>query len=685
MKGTLEKRILIFAFLILTLTIAVNTGLNIEGFRRDYRDGIIRRCQGVAASLKASIENVLGLGIAIGEMEGINVRCQEIVRSDPEIVYVLIEDTMGKPVYSSDPSYHVIAGIEFVSALNQTTSILRSPRLGKVYDVAEPIFTPDEKLAGRVRIGFPDSVLEKRTAKALHRSLIILGIAFLVVFTLVFLFTRSDLVGPITRLRLVAREIASGNFRVSIPAMTTGDFEELAAALRNMAASLQDRDEKIQQGYLELEETNRELQNSYERQENISAELGRSREMYRLLLEEASDAIVVTDEQDRIVLVNKAAESFFGFSREQVEGHNLFSTLQALQSEEIEIQYEMHQRVLQGEALETEIHFVHPVEQRRVVGWVRGSPVVGRDGRRMVQAIIRDVTQERVIKENLEKSTRELERLNQMKDSFLGVASHELKTPLTVIIGYSELILGEMADKVDGTVLTMVQYIADAAERLSNIVRDMVDVSMLDSHRLRMRIRETDVNELSGKVAKELELFFSLRKQNLTLRLAEQLPPVLGDPDRLFQALSNVLGNAIKFTPDGGTITLATRLVRTLRPPHSTLTAAEPLVKDVAGESYPYLEIVVADTGIGIAEADQLRVFDKFYEVGNIEEHFTGKVAFKGKGTGLGLTIVKGIVEMHGGEVWVESPGFDPQHCPGSEFHIMLPVRLTEEEAVVSV
>jgi hypothetical protein len=674
MKATLEKRILIFAFLLLTLAIAVNTGLNIEGFRRDYRDGIILRCQSLASGLRMSIENVLALGIPLSDMEGINVRCQEIVRTDPEISYTLIEDASGTPLYSSDPSFHLTNAIELVSTVNRSTVILNLPGQGKVYDVSEPIHAADGQVAGRIRIGFPESVLDERTTRAFHRSVMILGVAFLIVFTLVVLFTKRDLVGPISRLRSFAKEIASGNFRVTVPPMSTRDFSELGAALQEMANSLQDREEKLQLGYRELEETNKELQDSYERQEKISAELGRSREMYRSLLEDASDAILVSDDEDRLVLINKAGESFFGVSRERVEGRNLFSILESLGNDDLEMHFDMHQRVLQGETLETEIHFLHPADHRRVIGWVRGSPVQGRDGKRMVQAIIRDVTRERETKENLEKSTRELERLNQMKDSFLGVASHELKTPLTVIIGYSELILGEMSAKADASVLTMVQYIADAAERLSNIVRDMIDVSLLDSRRLRLRRQRVDINEVIRKALKEIEFFFSQRKQSLALDLGKGLPTLMCDPDRMIQVISNVVGNAIKFTPDGGTVRVATRLTRALRPPLVTDSVTALQVRPVDSVLHPYLEIIIHDNGIGISDEDQIHVFEKFYEVGKIEEHFTGKVAFKGKGTGLGLTIVKGIIDMHGGEIWVESPGFDPKTCPGSEFHILLPL-----------
>lgn len=673
MKNTLEKRILIFAFLLLTLTISFNTGLNIEGFRRDYRDGILLRCRTLATSLSSSVEKVLGLGISLKELDGINARCQEIVASDPEIFYCLIEDKFGAPLYSSDPALHLSAIGEFVSSLNDHTSLVRIPGLGEFYDVTLPLRGPDGALVGRVRIGFPSSVLSEHTAKVFQRSILVLGVAFLVVFAMVVFFTKRNLIGPIRRLCNVAVEIAAGNFRVAVPSMPTRDFAELGTAIEDMAHSLQERDGKIRQSYRDLETTNLQLQESYEHQEAIGAELGRSREMYRSLLEDASDAILVSDDEDRIVLINKAAEALFAVSRRRAEGTNLFSFLEQIQSEEIEDQYDQHQKVLQGESVEAEICFVRPSDQRRLVGWARSSPVTGKDGKRMVQTIIRDVTREREIKENLEQSTRELERLNRMKDSFLGVASHELKTPLTVIIGYTELLLGEMSNRLDPSLLPMLQHISDAGERLSGIVRDMVDVSMLDSQRLKLKRRATDVNSLVRQAVGELDFFVNQRHQQLTLDLAENLPLAECDGERIFQVLTNLVVNAIKFTPDQGTITVQTQVSSHLRSPEGPLRGGAGVVP-LAEEMHDYVELLVRDTGIGIAEKDQAHIFDKFYEVGNIEEHFTGKIAFKGKGTGLGLTIAKGIVDRHGGAIWVESPGYDAQACPGSVFHVLLPL-----------
>uniref|UniRef100_UPI003D8172F9 PAS domain S-box protein n=1 Tax=Trichloromonas sp. TaxID=3069249 RepID=UPI003D8172F9 len=357
MKNTLEKRILIFVFLVLGLTIAVNTALNIEGFRRDYRDGLVLRCQSVSAELKASIEKVLALGLPLDELEGINARCQEIVGSDPEISYCLIENTVGQPLYSSDPSFHFFTGVQFLKALNDSTALLMTTRWGKVYDLSAPLFDAGGQLAGRIRIGFPDTILQDRTEKAFQRSLVIFGTAFLVIFALVFLFIRRDLVGPIHRLCDVAKEIAAGNFKVIVPPMSTPDFSELGTALQEMAASLKERDQQIGENYRELEETNRELQLSYERQEQIGTELGRSREMYRSLLEDASDAILVSDEEDRLVLLNKAAESFFGVSRNTVHGNNVFTFWEKLKIENVEMQYEMHQSILHGMFHEAEVRF----------------------------------------------------------------------------------------------------------------------------------------------------------------------------------------------------------------------------------------------------------------------------------------------------------------------------------------
>jgi signal transduction histidine kinase len=133
-----------------------------------------------------------------------------------------------------------------------------------------------------------------------------------------------------------------------------------------------------------------------------------------------------------------------------------------------------------------------------------------------------------------------------------------------------------------------------------------------------------------------------------------------GDPERLLQALRNVLSNAVKYTPDGGCIT-------------------------VDGRKLPgFIEVIVRDTGIGIDPEDQSIIFDKFTRLGNIAHHSSGKTKFKGGGPGLGLHIARGIIESHGGAIWVESPGYDEKNLPGSVFHVLIPHRLSPPDDKMS-
>lgn len=682
MKRTLEKRILLFAIMVLLVAIAINTGLNVEGFRRDYRDGIILRCQSLAQGLQQSLEKVLSLGVRIEDIEGIDVKCKTLVVNDPDIVYCYIENNVGELFYANDQSFDSLKKFHYLFALTETTAVLQHPEWGKVYDVSQPVFDANKSVAGRIRIGFPDEVLVQRTVKALIRAFYILAIALIVVVCVVVLFVKRDIISPISRLCVVAREIADGNFRIKVPEMTTRDFSELAHVIQEMSESLQSRDDKISESYSQLETTNQELLVSYEHQARISNELSRSRAMYRSLLEDASDSIVVVDDTDRIVLVNKAAERFFRVQRHAAEGMNFYSFLQMLGVKDIEEQHRLFQQVLAGDPIESELRYTRDADGAQVVGWLYGSTVFGGEGERMVQAIIRDVTLEREIKENLEKSAAELRRLNEMKDSFLGVASHELKTPLTVINGYVELILDEMADHLDDEIKPLIRHIADAGDRLAAIVRDMVDVTLIDDSNLTLRKVRTDINALARNVGDSLALFLGKRSQQLQLILADDLPMVTCDPDRIVQALNNLVINAIKFTPDDGWITIATKVRSSLREPFAG--SADTDVITLGSEPARYVEIVVTDSGIGISEQDQLHIFEKFYEAGKIEEHFTGQITFKGKGTGLGLTIVKGIVDMHDGEVWVESPGCNTETFPGSAFHILLPLDSPQSMAVNS-
>jgi signal transduction histidine kinase len=163
------------------------------------------------------------------------------------------------------------------------------------------------------------------------------------------------------------------------------------------------------------------------------------------------------------------------------------------------------------------------------------------------------------------------------------------------------------------------------------------------------------VKRLVNDLALELGKAAVERKIEITVHHADDVPNIQGDPALIQKALYHLIVNAIKYTPDGGRVTLSTR----------------PVLLD---ENTPGIEIAVKDTGIGLNPEHHELVFEKFYQVGSVAIHSSGKTTFKGGGPGLGLAIVRGVARAHGGKVWVESAGHDEVRFPGCTFYLQLPV-----------
>ncbi|MBJ6750069.1 ATP-binding protein [Geomonas anaerohicana] len=675
MKMTLEKRILLFSFLILFLTIFIGSGMDIMALRKDQVNALSLRSKGLAVALKSNIEKVINLGLELKDMTGVSEKCREIIEGNPDIAYCVVTELNGKVLFASDPRFMTMPikesqkeearlGEEPVYKRRITMTVDGSSN--SYYDNAVMVMSPYGKPLAQAHVGFSDQVVFDKMKGMVLKTLFLLAISLVTSFTLIMLFMKRYVMQPISMLLKGVKQISEGAFDTHIGEVQVYEFNELARNVNIMSQFLKNRDAEIKKNYQDMERTFDELQASYRKLEKLSADLERSEELYKSLMEDASDAIVVIGSDECIRMVNKMAEEFFGYEAKELVGLPLTKMLLLLNISNIPKVHRIFREAAEGAHIAEEMQLSRK-EGGAMVAMLHASSIKS-GSETLVQAIFRDVTREREIILNLEKSSADLARLNRMKDSFLGLASHELKTPLTVIMGYSELITTDLADKVDKTVLEMVVNIANAAARLDNIIKDMVDVSMIDEKRLQLKVEDIQLNRLIEASVNELRFFFSMRKQEVVLSLDESLPTIRGDALRLMQLLSNILGNAIKFTPDGGRITVSTSAKYLLRGPAG---ADE---HQPGREHHLFLEITVTDTGIGIDREDQLRVFDKFYEVGNIQEHSSGKVAFKAKGAGLGLSIAKGIVDMHGGEIWVESTGYNPDRFPGSTFHILLPV-----------
>jgi signal transduction histidine kinase/DNA-binding LacI/PurR family transcriptional regulator len=259
--------------------------------------------------------------------------------------------------------------------------------------------------------------------------------------------------------------------------------------------------------------------------------------------------------------------------------------------------------------------------------------------------------------EELRQAYDTLEKLDKNKTSFISVAAHELRTPLTVMKGYLGMLKGNPAIQADLSLAQVLDGVITGTDRLHSVINSMLDVARLENEVLNPHFESVMLLPLLHLVRKDyLE---DLAERKLTLVIPDDeilaLPRVRGDSQLLQKALDHIIVNAIKYTPDGGTISISGRATEDER-------------------RAPCVEIAIQDNGIGIDADNQKIIFEKLYSLGKVELHSSGRTKFKGGGPGLGLAIVQGIVKAHAGKIWVESPGYDEQKCPGSTFYLRLPV-----------
>jgi len=257
--------------------------------------------------------------------------------------------------------------------------------------------------------------------------------------------------------------------------------------------------------------------------------------------------------------------------------------------------------------------------------------------------------------DELNSAYRTLEKLDKNKSDFIQVAAHELRTPLTVIKGYMGMIKSTPAMQKDSALMQAMDGVVQGTNRLHQIVNSMLDVARLENQILTPRLESLNLGPLLRLLKKEYAE--DLEARHITLELDPDIssaPALLADSELLKKALDNVVLNAIKYTPDGGSIFINACTV------------------PVEGRG-DFCEIRVRDTGIGIDPANHTIVFEKLYQLGKVELHSSGRTKFKGGGPGLGLAIAAGIVKAHKGKIWVESPGYDEEKLPGSTFIIQIP------------
>jgi signal transduction histidine kinase/ActR/RegA family two-component response regulator len=242
----------------------------------------------------------------------------------------------------------------------------------------------------------------------------------------------------------------------------------------------------------------------------------------------------------------------------------------------------------------------------------------------------------------------ELRRLDQLKSEFLAMVSHELRTPLTAIIGYSRLLLRQAHGTLNAKQVEHQEAIFRSAQRLSELINELLDVSRLEAGRVELAPRPTSLRHIADQAIAVVGVAAQAKQIRLENAVSADLPLVNADPTRLQQILVNLIGNGVKFTPTGGRVALS------------------------AGAQRDQVWVAVEDTGVGISAQELARIWDPFYQV-------ESPLSRRHGGSGLGLSIVRRLVELHGGVVRAESGGINR----GSRFTLTLPVAVAVQDAPV--
>jgi two-component system, OmpR family, phosphate regulon sensor histidine kinase PhoR len=449
-----------------------------------------------------------------------------------------------------------------------------------------------------LRLGMPMTTFDREVDK-LHRNLALaFGIAFLIAVALSVGLAHS-ITRPLSNIAIAAQRLAKGDQGVRIQTGSRDEVGLLADTLNHMTDQLKSKID----------------------------ELSEDRAQLLAMLTSMVEGVMVLDCRGRVLQVNPALERMFDVTRLEARGHPCSDVFRHPQLDTL-VSKVLTKRMNQEDEI-----LLHP--SGRSLHIEASATACDRENEACAVLVFHDVT--------------ELRRLEHIRKDFVANVSHELRTPLTSIKGYIEALLDGAKDNPD----TSTQYldiILKQSDRLNLILDDLLQLSKIESGQVIFKREPLHIRRAIERTLAMIKPLADKKGHRLVSSVEDDLPAVLGDEDRLTQVLSNLLDNAVKYTPEKGTITVATHRVFDDAPPPAMVIA---------------MDLSVTDTGIGIPDQDRPRVFERFYRVDKARSRELG-------GTGLGLAIVRHIVEGLGGRVWVEA------NAPaGSRFVVRLPVQQT--------
>jgi PAS domain S-box-containing protein len=491
---------------------------------------------------------------------------------------------------------------------------------GDFMDISAPILGGT---IGYVHVGMDKGIIRSQMESAMIRQLSLLSIIFLISIAIVYMLV-NKISQPLNKLTEYAKKLASHDFSSSVDIGSDDEIGLLADTMKSMATDLHevfDRYEQaINDAIVELQDTLAYL---------------------TAVIDNMADGLLVTDTDGVITHLNPALSYMFDLRESQIMGKDCGAVFGPGLAGLVE-----KTRNCTDEIITSEVELARDRVGKAVAAGIHKDTF--QSGERGIGSVIlvRDITTEKEV--------------DRMKTDFISTVSHELRTPLTSVRGFTEIISKKLEQdifpqiqasdnkNIEKAVLRVkenIGIILSEGERLTALINDVLDISKLEAGKIEWKKERVRLTDVIDRAIDATSALFAQKRLPLIKDIGDGLPDVVGDKDRLIQVLINLLSNAVKFTEKG-------------------------VVTCSAGRTGHEILIGVTDTGVGIAEADRERVFEKFRQAGDT-------LTEKPTGTGLGLSICKQIVEYHGGRIWLESDSGG-----GSSFFFTLPLALREQTGV---
>lgn len=464
--------------------------------------------------------------------------------------------------------------------------------------------------------------------------IILVSLGVLGIFIPIFYYITSRITKSIASLNESVKLVESGDLNRKIIIETGDEIGDLSKSFENMVGAVkksrENVDRKVEEQTKEIKERQQHIEEQQKATVNILEDIEEEKTKIDSLLSSIGDGVIATDINANVIFINKAAGDMLGWKLEEVLGKRIYDILQMVDDKGKQIKEKERPFHI---ALEEKKKFLVPIQSPHYYIKKNGdkfpvsvivSPVL--IGDKLIGAIdvFHDITHEAAV--------------DRAKTEFVSLASHQLRTPLSAINWYTEMLLAGDAGKITKDQKQYLEEVYRSNKRMVDLVNSLLNVSRIDLGTFAIVPEPIDIVEVSKSVLAELIPMIKTKKMNIEENYDKKLPKIKVDAKLIRIIFQNLLSNAVKYTPDEGRVSVSIK------------------------KQDENVSIKVEDTGYGIPEKDQARIFEKLFRADNIREKETD-------GTGLGLYIIKSILEQSGGSIKFES-----KENKGTTFYVTIPL-----------